>query len=260
MYKEKRFNIVYRITNKTNGKLYIGTHRTNNIDDSYMGSGRALHAAYEKYGIENFEKEIISFHQNAEEMLEEEKRIVTRDFISRKDTYNMAPGGYGGFIYHTSDGLRRISESRKDKIMALDFDGNAITIDKNDIRWKSGELVGITKGKTVAKDNDGNRLVVDKNDPRFLTKDLVGHTKGLVSVKDKDGNTFSVSKDDDRLETGELVGVTKGSTQSVESNKKRSDTLKGVKKPLPRYACSVCGTITTSTNLIRWHTSCNRTQ
>jgi hypothetical protein len=193
-------------------------------------------------------------------MLAEEARIVTRDFINRRDTYNMAPGGYGGFIYHTPDGVRRISEGSKDKVMALDSNGNAVKVDKTDPRWIGGELVGITKGKTVAKDANGNRLVVDKNDTRFLTGELVGHTKGQAAVKDKDGNMFSVDKNDPRLKTGELVGVTKGSIQSKESNEQRSLTQKGIKKPQPKFACTICGTMTTKVNLIRWHTSCNRAQ
>jgi len=68
----KQFYYVYKITNNTTGKIYIGCHSTDNIDDGYMGSGKYLKRAYEKYGIENFTKTIISHHQSLVEMFEAE--------------------------------------------------------------------------------------------------------------------------------------------------------------------------------------------
>lgn len=57
----KKYNYFYKITNKINRKYYYGVHSTDNLNDGYMGSGVRLLAAFKKYGIKNFYKEIVDF-------------------------------------------------------------------------------------------------------------------------------------------------------------------------------------------------------
>lgn len=90
------FFIVYKTINKVNGKFYVGIHSTENIDDGYLGSGKNLKIAISKYGRENFERVILKKCSSREEMIEEERKIVTFDFIRRRDTYNSELGGSGG--------------------------------------------------------------------------------------------------------------------------------------------------------------------
>lgn len=90
------FYYVYQTTNLVNGRIYIGVHSTTDISDGYLGSGKALLRAINKYGKDKFSKEILSFYDSAEEAYEEESYIVNEDWIADRTTYNIVVGGRGG--------------------------------------------------------------------------------------------------------------------------------------------------------------------
>jgi hypothetical protein len=76
------FYTIYKITNKINGKVYIGSHKTRTLDDNYMGSGKYLLRAIEKHGEDNFTKEILYVFDNPEEMYTKEAELVNDDFLA----------------------------------------------------------------------------------------------------------------------------------------------------------------------------------
>lgn len=88
---------VYMIINKVNGKNYIGVHKQSyKHKDVYMGGGKLIKYAIEKYGIENFYKIILKDFDNEIDAYEYEKELVNQKLIEDKNNYNIRLGGKGG--------------------------------------------------------------------------------------------------------------------------------------------------------------------
>lgn len=109
--------IIYEITNKLNGKFYIGKHKTKNLDDGYMGSGKVLKNAIKKHGIENFSKKILFTFDNEDDMNAKEVELV----VLNEQSYNLCPGGHGGFGYINSNDIpkfrnKKHTDKTKEKI------------------------------------------------------------------------------------------------------------------------------------------------
>ncbi len=98
---------LYEIKNNINGKIYIGVHKTKDINDGYMGSGKVLLKAIEKHGIKNFTKVILETFDTPEKMYAKELEIVTEEFLSRDDVYNLRRGGRGGFDHINTRGISK---------------------------------------------------------------------------------------------------------------------------------------------------------
>lgn len=109
----KTYNYIYLITNNINGKIYIGKHSTNNLDDDYMGSGILIKKAIQKYGIENFTKEYLAFC-DTEEKLNWFEKFYIKKFNAREVGYNLTDGGDGhlGFIM-SEETKEKLSKSHK---------------------------------------------------------------------------------------------------------------------------------------------------
>ena len=110
------FYYLYQITNLVNNKIYVGVHKTIDINDGYMGSGKVIQHAFAKHGVDNFKKDILEYFENSDAMYAREKEIVSDDFLLREDVYNLRRGGKGGFdfINKTIDfTIRNTNASRK---------------------------------------------------------------------------------------------------------------------------------------------------
>ena len=108
--------IVYKIISKIDSRYYIGVHKTNNIDDNYMGSGLIINRLVKKYKRNNFKKITIIEFNNAEEAFKKEKEILSQ-CLGDKKCVNIAEGGHGGANFkgkcHSEKTKKKISSTLK---------------------------------------------------------------------------------------------------------------------------------------------------
>lgn len=105
------------IVNNVNGKTYVGKKKLykkawNN--DNYMGSGVHLKRGQEKYGIENFEKFLITYTSSEKDAGEKEKFWIAHYKALGKAEYNETAGG-DGLINPSLATRQKISLSNKGK-------------------------------------------------------------------------------------------------------------------------------------------------
>lgn len=113
--KNKAYHYLYKIISLIPGKpyYYFGKHSTDNIEDSYFGSGTRLIATLKKYGKENFKKEILGFYLTDEELCKAEKDLIGNLYETDHWCLNLKEGGTSGFV---SDEVRqKMSEIKKGK-------------------------------------------------------------------------------------------------------------------------------------------------
>lgn len=104
------YNYIYEIKNLINNKTYIGQHKTNNLNDGYMGSGTVLKAAFKKYGKQNFQKTILE-ECTSETINELEMKWISSYKKQGKAEYNIAGGGQGcsnPFQFKSKEELQKI--------------------------------------------------------------------------------------------------------------------------------------------------------
>lgn len=108
---------IYKTTNNINNKIYIGIHKTKNLNDGYLGSGKLLLRAIKKYGKDNFSREILAYFDSEQEMALYEESIVDFSFVDREDTYNIMIGGKYGSAER--NGLSFLGHKHTDEAKAM---------------------------------------------------------------------------------------------------------------------------------------------
>lgn len=101
--------IVYETKNIKNNKIYIGVHHSPiGINDGYIGNGiykyskkklkkTGFQAAIKKYGFDSFVRKTLYAFPDTEigkrKAYKKEAELVNREFLKRKDVYNLCQGG-----------------------------------------------------------------------------------------------------------------------------------------------------------------------
>lgn len=97
--------IIYKITNKQNGKIYVG-QTINDLEfrfNQHCRKGCYLYEAIKKYGVENFDKEIIDTATTREELDKKETYWIKKLNSIYPNGYNLT---YGGVHYEISEETR----------------------------------------------------------------------------------------------------------------------------------------------------------
>lgn len=166
------YHYFYKITNNLNNHFYYGVHNTNDLEDGYMGSGKRLQIAYEKYGIENFTKEILKFFDTALEAFEYEEEVVNESLVNDDECYNLKIGGKGGWLKTYNHSLY------------VDKDGNKYWLEISDPLIKEKELKSYCSDFVTTKDSAGKIFYVSIYDKRYISGELKHIWKGRKHSKE----------------------------------------------------------------------------
>ena len=254
--KEKKYNYFYKITNIVNNKFYYGIHSTNNLNDKYMGSGKALREAILKYGIDNFKKEIIKYFDTFQEACAYEKEIVNGELVKNPNCYNLVEGGYylsdeiiakKKLTFNNINHQQGSNNSQYGKCW-INNGEDSIKISRELISeylncgWILGRI--IKNKENISKNNKIKRfwiynsagetkhVLVDELDEYISSGWYRGRkcseiqseeiqkvqVRKRIRVRDCNDNIFIVDLDDPRYISGELIAYNKGHVACVDSS------------------------------------------
>jgi group I intron endonuclease len=190
---------IYKTTNLVNKKIYIGKYE--GIKRNYLGSGKLLRRAIEKYGKESFIREIIEDNITNKKILREREIfwIEYYDSTNLDIGYNLTKGGDGSLGCSPSEETReKISQSGKGRI-----------------GWNKGLKMSDEFKKKISQVTSGS-CNANYGKPRSEeTKKKISDSKQNISEETR--KKLSIS----------LKGKITGRKHSEESRKKMSESKKG---------------------------------
>jgi hypothetical protein len=168
------FHILYKTTNLINGKIYIGVHSTEILDDGYLGSGTTLRLATKKYGKKNFIRETLQSFDCSKDAFDAESILVDAEFIKSPATYNRAVGGRGGVISAPS----RLHGRTYDEIHGKEKSAELKQHRRATSAWVNADHSGVNNG------NFGKQWTPEMKAAASQRQKKSGHVKGSFWVTD----------------------------------------------------------------------------
>jgi group I intron endonuclease len=113
---------IYLLTDKRNGKQYIGKHI--GIDPNYFSGGIIPNKIVKKYGKETFTKIILEENINDENLLSIREKYYIEKYDTFNNGYNLSMGGDGGGSWinkKTEEEKQRISKIKREKNLGRKF-------------------------------------------------------------------------------------------------------------------------------------------
>lgn len=173
------YGYIYKTINLITNKFYIGKREKSTFDENYYGSGKHLRNSLNKYGKDNFSREILEWCETREELCEREKYWIKE--LHAQDTnigYNIADGGYGGVHLFGDLNPRRInphkaSEETKRKMSES----------------RKGHLTSEETKKKISNSNKGKKRTLEQN------KANSERNKNKIWIK-KDNIQTTIQKED----------------------------------------------------------------
>lgn len=198
---------IYKVTNKINGKIYIGktihtmkARRDSHISKSFSSKCSKIyfHRAIRKYGVNNFVWKVLETGINNEKILDKKEcyYIQLLKANKREYGYNLTSGGDGiSGWHHYPETLKKISAFHKGKIVSKET-REKIKNSKKNISKETRKIMSVShKGNKNHKGHFHSKKTKQKISLQLLGKKLSRKTREKMSKAHKGFHHSQKSKD-----------------------------------------------------------------
>ena len=229
------YGYIYKTTNLVNNKIYIGQHRGAYLDENYLGSGKLLAAAINKYGKGSFKCELLELCADKTTLDQKEKEYIKKYNSQNNEIgYNISEGGQGGDL--GSVARSRISESLRGIPKSLEHRKKLSEANK-------GKRLPESQKEKISKGNKGKILSAETKEKMSVSAKKLSHhnyktNKGKVVVT----NGFEIKYIDKQssLPEGYIYGNCKTAVShnmtnyynDEEAKKKKSESHRGIRNAM----------------------------